>query len=154
MAVIIEIEGVIATPSASDPATTKRMKAVKLSGSEAELRVRAAFSTAGVRYRLNDCRFPGTPDLCNATRNIAVFVHGCFWHRHSGCCKATTPKKNRRFWLQKFESNKKRDRSKARKLTRMGFSILTIWECETKSPERLQRKVDSYLDALGRRRAS
>lgn len=154
MAVIIEIQGVIPTPLASDLATRNRMKAVKLSGSDAELRVRAAFSTAGVRYRLNDRRFPGTPDLCNARRNIAVFVHGCFWHRHSGCRKATTPKKNRRFWLQKFESNKRRDRRKARELTRMGFSVLTIWECETESPKRLQRKIDNYLNALDRRRSS
>lgn len=141
--------GVSIPPRASDEATARRMKAVRLHGSAPELRVRKAFSALGVRYRLNDVRFPGSPDLCNARRKIAVFVHGCFWHRHAGCPRATTPRRNRQFWLTKFEANRRRDRAKASALRRLGFKVLTIWECEAEREQALVRKVARYLKSLG-----
>lgn len=85
---------------------------------------------------------PGSPDLANIRLGIAVFVHGCFWHHHRGCRKATIPQRNRAFWLAKFERNRARDRQVARKLRRLGFRVVTIWECDG---ARLDRLIDRLL---------
>lgn len=89
---------------------------------------------AGIRFRTNCADLPGSPDLSNRRRRIAVFVHGCYWHHHTGCKYATVPKRNRAFWLAKLEANKRRDRRKARELRKLGFKVVTVWECETRRP--------------------
>ena len=75
-------------------------------------------------------------------RRIAVFVHGCFWHRHPGCAKASTPKSNVAFWEEKFTRNVERDRRAYGALEADGWTVLTVWECETKDPERLAAFVE------------
>jgi DNA mismatch endonuclease (patch repair protein) len=74
---------------------------------------------------------------------LAVFVHGCFWHGHSGCVRATVPKRNRAFWIAKFQRNRERDRSVAAELRRLGFRVVTVWECEVDDPVSLARRVRS-----------
>jgi DNA mismatch endonuclease (patch repair protein) len=108
------------------------MKAVRQQGTEAERAVRAALSKAGVRYRMNVKSLPGSPDVVNATRKFAIFVHGCFWHRHARCPFATMPKTNTLFWREKFAANVRRDRRKTAQLRRQAFRVLVVWECQAR----------------------
>lgn len=88
-------------------------------------------SAAGVRYRLNNSKLPGSPDLSNMTQGWAIFVHGCFWHGHRNCRRATVPKSNHAFWIAKIAANRARDSRKCRELRQMGLGVLTVWECKT-----------------------
>lgn len=107
----------------------------------AEMAVRRAAHALGLRYRLNVAGLPGRPDLVFPRWNRVVFVHGCFWHRHPGCPKASIPKSNRDYWEEKFFRNVRRDRRCARRLRALGWRVSTIWECETKDAERLERRL-------------
>jgi DNA mismatch endonuclease (patch repair protein) len=118
------------------------MARVRQSGTAPELAVRKIFAANGLRYRLNNRSLPGAPDLANRRRRWAVFVHGCFWHRHSGCSRATTPKANAEFWLSKFARNTERDQEAVRALRAMGYRVATIWECDvTNSARRIARAL-------------
>jgi DNA mismatch endonuclease (patch repair protein) len=126
-------------------ATSARMAKVKRKNTEPELRLRRALRALGLRTRAHVSDLPGTPDLVIPDSKLAIFVHGCFWHRHSGCDKATTPKTNRRFWLAKFEANVARDRRQARRLRKAGWSVLTVWEC------RIERNLQSVVRQVYRK---
>jgi len=76
-----------------------------------------------------------------------IFVHGCFWHRHSRCRKATMPKTRVFFWQKKFTQNKTRDRAKLRQLRRRGWKTLVLWECETRFPDRIRDRIRHYLES-------
>lgn len=104
-----------------------------------EIRVRKAAHALGLRFRLHRKELPGTPDIVFPKRRVVLFVHGCFWHRHPGCRKATAPSSE--FWAKKFASNVQRDRRAAADLKKLGWRVVTIWECETKDPEKLSRLV-------------
>ena len=112
------------------PETSRRMKAVRRAGTDAEVAVRHALAGLGVRYRLNVQSLPGSPDLANRAQRFAIFVHGCFWHRHPGCSQASTPKSNRRFWREKFRANILRDRRAVKALEQSGFRVVVVWGCE------------------------
>jgi len=116
-----------------DASASKRMKSIRRKGTAPELAVREAFSNLGLRYRLNVRSLPGSPDLASQRLCLAVFVHGCFWHRHHGCNRATTPKRNAAFWAEKFLRNVARDRRNYRTLEQRGYRVLVLWECETES---------------------
>src|SRR5579871_634742 len=98
----------------------------------AELRVRRSAHALGLRYRLHRRDMPGKPDLVFPKYYIALFVHGCFWHRHEGCKKASTPKSRTEFWQTKFDRNVARDTQVFEELRRLGWQVETIWECELK----------------------
>jgi DNA mismatch endonuclease (patch repair protein) len=115
------------------------MARVRQAGTAPELAVRRLLRELGVRVRANGVRLPGSPDLYDTKRRLAVFVHGCFWHRHRGCRACTSPKNNASIWLQKFRDNVARDRRQVAALRRMGFRVLTVWECEVKSEAKLAR---------------
>jgi DNA mismatch endonuclease (patch repair protein) len=104
-----------------------------------ELAVRSAAHRLGLRFRLHRKGLPGSPDLVLAKHNTAVFVHGCFWHRHAGCANATTPKTRPEFWQNKFDSNVARDVRNTDDLKRLGWRSVVIWECETENPVLLER---------------
>jgi DNA mismatch endonuclease (patch repair protein) len=110
------------------------MKAVRQKGTTPELAVARVLRKAGLHFRPNSRTLPGSPDLSNQRRRLAIFVHGCYWHHHTGCRYATVPKRNRSFWLEKMAANKRRDRRKVRELQKLGFRVLTVWECETRRP--------------------
>jgi DNA mismatch endonuclease (patch repair protein) len=105
-----------------------------------ELAVRRTAHALGLRYRLHRRDLPGTPDLVFPGRAIALFVNGCFWHRHD-CARATMPASNVEYWKAKFERNIRRDERNARELKKLGWRCVEVWECETKE----QRKLDSIL---------
>ena len=120
------------------------MSRVASKNTMAEIRVRRVAHALGLRFRLHRRDLPGTPDLVFPRHRIALFVHGCFWHRHPGCRKATTPKSNIQFWQNKFDHNVQRDRAVVLDLKRLGWQPKVIWECETKNPDvlaRLLRKI-------------
>jgi DNA mismatch endonuclease (patch repair protein) len=94
-----------------------------------ELRLRRALHAAGLRYRLHGKGMPGRPDLVFRKRRAVVFVHGCFWHRHEGCIKTTTPSSNVKFWADKFSGTKKRDAAVVERLRADGWRVAIVWEC-------------------------
>jgi DNA mismatch endonuclease (patch repair protein) len=112
-----------------------------------ELIVRKLVYSMGYRYRLHYAKLPGKPDLVFPGRKKVIFVHGCFWHGHEGCKKATIPKTRVEYWKPKLEENKKRDREKQIELEDMGWDFLTIWQCELKDIEGLKKKIQSFLTA-------
>jgi DNA mismatch endonuclease, patch repair protein len=118
-----------------------QMAAVRQRGTMPELAVRRAATAAGLRYTLSNRDLPGSPDLANRARRYAVFVHGCFWHRHSGCRRTTTPARNHGFWMEKFAANVARDRRVVRALRALGYAVVTVWECEASDAARLARKL-------------
>jgi DNA mismatch endonuclease (patch repair protein) len=120
------------SPQAKSPVVTKVMKANKAKETKPELSVRRYLSAHGLRgYRLNWKGAPGRPDICFTKHKIAIFVHGCFWHRCSKCSKSL-PKSNTDFWRRKFELNVLRDGAKLNALVVKGWKVLVIWECDIK----------------------
>lgn len=116
-----------------DQKTRSRMMAgIRGKDTKPELIVRRALHSAGFRYRLHRADLPGSPDIVMPGRKLAIFVHGCFWHRHGGCKAATTPSTRPDFWARKFEANVERDRRSVKLLEDAGWNVHVVWECETK----------------------
>ncbi len=124
-----------------DPQRSWLMSRVRGKDTAPELRLRSALHRSGFRYRLHAKDLPGKPDIVFRSRKIAIFVHGCFWHRHKGCRKTTTPRTRRRFWQLKFDQNIARDQRNRRALRRLGWIVITIWECQTKNEERALQRI-------------
>lgn len=139
-----------------DDRTSRRMGSIARRDTQPERIVRRALHARGLRFRIECRELPGSPDIANRSRRWAVFVNGCFWNRHPGCRLATTPKRNRAFWLAKFARNQKRDAAAVQALEAMGFEVITIWECETRHAETLEERLESLLvsPAQGRRSQS
>lgn len=99
-----------------------------------------------LRYRIHlYAQLPGHPDIVLPRRKAAIFVHGCFWHRHAGCRFAYTPKTRRKFWLRKFEENRNRDVRVRRELRKLGWKVITIWECQTGDTHILGERLRRFL---------
>ena len=92
--------------------------------------VRSALHRMGYRFRLHVKELPGKPDIVLPKYRTVIFVHGCFWHQHKGCKNCTTPRNRREFWVAKLEGNVARDKDHARALSRLGWRVIGIWECE------------------------
>lgn len=141
-------------PSSIDPARSRLMSRVKGRDTKPELRVRRAAHALSYRYRLHGRDLPGSPDLVFPGRGKAIFVHGCFWHRHKGCRRATVPKTRREFWMKKFDDNVNRDERALATLRRMGRDVLVVWECETLDETSLKRALVGFLDGSAPRSRS
>lgn len=111
-----------------------------------EMIVRRVLHALGYRFRLQAKELPGRPDIVFRPRRKVIFVHGCFWHRHAGCRRATNPKTRKEFWEAKFLANQARDKRVQEELNALGWSYLVIWECETGNPETLAEKLKAFLD--------
>lgn len=132
------------------------MSRIKGKDTKIEVEVRKYLFSKGYRFRKNDKRYPGKPDIVLPKYHVAIFVHGCFWHRHEGCKDATAPKTRTEFWLEKFDKNVKNDRIKQEKLRELGWKVIVIWECEIKKDliktmEWLEQEI-KYHDIEGRLR--
>lgn len=103
--------------------------------------VRSLLHRMGFRFRLHRKYLPGTPDIILPKYRTVIFVHGCFWHRHPGCKKASTPQTNTSFWKKKLARNVERDAEIARELTQNGWRVLVVWECELKNTEALSARL-------------
>lgn len=109
---------------------SRMMRNIRGKDTKPELLLRRALHALGFRYRLHQKGLPGRPDLVFPKYRAAVFVHGCFWHRHQGCPKATTPATREDFWKSKFAENTARDRRNIDQLQSAGWRVLVVWECE------------------------
>lgn len=118
---------------------SEQMALVRHKDTKPELMVRRSLWGAGLRYRLHARDIPGRPDLVFRTARLAVFVHGCFWHRHEGCSLTRTPKSNIAFWTEKFRKNVERDQKTQQQLRELGWHVEVIWECEAKKGAWLDR---------------
>lgn len=129
---------------------SKIMKSVPQRGSTPEIRLRKALHRRGFRYRINDKRLPGSPDIVFPKYHAVIFVHGCFWHRH-GCKYTTTPSTRKEFWKAKFRANVERDKRNEEKLIELGWRVLVIWECEIKKlfDNGLIERVERFLLGKG-----
>jgi DNA mismatch endonuclease, patch repair protein len=121
------------------------MAAVHSKDTSPEMAVRRIVHGLGFRYRLHVRSLPGCPDLAFPGRRKAIFVHGCFWHRHRNCRYATLPKTRREFWAAKFAANVVRDRRARRDLKRLEWAVLSVWQCELTNPSRLAERLDDFL---------
>jgi DNA mismatch endonuclease, patch repair protein len=131
-----------------------RMSRIRSTDTKPELRVRRLLHRLGYRYRLHRRDLPGAPDLVFPARSKVVFVHGCFWHAHQRCKIANKPKSRRAFWMAKFARNVARDRINQRLLRRSGWSVLVVWECETRDSDSLTARILNFLDATSGKRRS
>lgn len=122
------------------------MAMVRQTDTAPELAVRVVLRSLGIRYTTRNRDLPGSPDIANRRRRFVIFVHGCFWHRHTGCRRTTTPTRNRAFWEEKFAANVRRDRRASQALRAAGFKVLTIWECQTLDPSRMQGRISRFFD--------
>jgi DNA mismatch endonuclease (patch repair protein) len=121
------------------------MSRIRARNTQPEMVVRQAAHALGLRYRLHRKDLPGSPDLVFLGRRRAIFVHGCYWHRHSGCRLAYTPKSNTAFWEAKFERNVARDKEALAALEADGWRTAVIWECETRRPDGIPERLRSFL---------
>lgn len=126
---------------------SSRMALVRAKDTKPELLVRRLVHGMGYRYRLHRRDLPGTPDLVFPARSKVIFIHGCFWHRHAHCALARLPKSRGDFWLPKLTANAERDARNVRALRRLGWSVLTIWECQLGDTARLANRIRRFLDA-------
>ena len=126
---------------------SENMRRIRSKDTKPELELRRALHGAGYRYRLYSRSVPGHPDLWMRKWNTAVFVHGCFWHRHDGCPKATTPKTRAEFWTAKFEANVRRDETVRKQLEERGIRQLVIWECSLGREADIVSRVREFLES-------
>ena len=124
---------------------SRRMAKVKSKGTRPEMVVRRLLFSLGYRYRLHDRSLPGSPDIVFKHKKKAIFVHGCFWHRHDGCALARLPKSRLDFWIPKLEGNRERDARKLLQLKSLGWDAFVIWECELKDLNLLEKKLNGFL---------
>lgn len=122
------------------------MSRIRGKNTKPELLLRSLLHRAGFRFRLHVSNLPGKPDIVLPKYRTAIFVHGCFWHRHEGCANATMPKSRVDFWTEKFRRTVERDSEKQVQLERAGWQVLRVWECELKAdPSEILKFVQNQL---------
>lgn len=125
---------------------SERMSRIRSRDTNPEMAVRRLTYGLGYRYRLHTSDLPGRPDLVFRSRRKAIFVHGCYWHRHDCPSGRREPKSNRKFWIPKLNGNRDRDRENQHRLRKMGWDVLTVWACESADTEDLTQRITSFLD--------
>ena len=121
------------------------MSRIKSRDTRPERIVRSVLHRMGKRFRLHRNDLPGSPDIVLPRYDTVIFVHGCFWHRHSRCKNASTPKTRVKFWKKKFSDNVRRDRRVRRQLEELGWRVVVVWECEASDPDHLALQLDADL---------
>ncbi len=124
------------------------MSAVKHENTGPEMIVRKYLFSKGFRYRKNDKRYPGHPDIVLPRYKTVVFVHGCFWHNHIGCKAARTPKSNVDFWSAKQQRNAKRDAEEREQLEKSGWKVIVVWECELSSKAKREQRLKALEEEI------
>jgi len=121
------------------------MRKIRGKNTSPEMAVRRLIRDLGFGYRLHDKTLPGKPDLVFKGRKKVIFIHGCFWHQHSGCKISHIPKSNHEYWAPKLQKTQLRDKEYLRELEASGWQVLTIWECEVKDISSLSVKFLKFL---------
>ncbi len=131
---------------AVSPERSRLMARVRGRDTKPEMIVRSLVHGLGYRFRLHRRDLPGSPDLVFPSKRKVVFVHGCFWHRHVGCKKATRPKTRVAFWNEKFDANVERDKRAVIALEEAGWNVKVVWECQTKDTGKLAQSLLDFLE--------
>lgn len=124
------------------------MAQVRGRNTKPEKAVRSLLHRLGYRFRIQRKDLPGTPDIVLPKYKTVIFVHGCFWHRHLNCPRATMPASNQTYWQKKFESNCRRDEMNHALLKQLGWNVVVVWECELKNLETLADKLSTHLSSI------
>ena len=126
------------------------MSHIRSADTSIEVDVRKYLFSKGFRFRKNDKKLPGKPDVVLPKYKTVIFIHGCYWHRHPYCKYATTPKSNVEFWTDKFERNVKRDEKIYKELEESSWHIIVIWECELKKDfeTTMKRVINELIDQI------
>jgi DNA mismatch endonuclease, patch repair protein len=124
------------------------MRAVRSRNTRPEILVRQMAYHLGFRFRLHRPDLPGKPDIAFPAQRKAIFVHGCFWHQHKGCRRATVPKSNRNFWRLKLARNVARDTKQLAAIRKRGWRVLVVWECEIKNERLLAARMRRFLGRI------
>ena len=122
------------------------MSRIRGKDTEIEIKVRKYLFSRGFRFRKNVADMPGKPDIILPKYKTVIFIHGCYWHRHTGCKNCTTPNTNREFWLKKFEKNIQNDSKHQQELEAAGWKVLILWECEIEND--FERLMDNLVVEL------
>ena len=131
----------------SEEQRSRNMSRIRSSDTSPEMKVRRLVHSMGYRFRLHKKELPGCPDIVFPGRKKIIFVHGCFWHMHSGCRRSTLPKTKIDYWHSKLKKNKERDAKNQGQLKDLGWDILIVWECETADLKLLQPRLRHFLEA-------
>ncbi len=123
------------------------MSRIRGKDTKPEMIVRRMLHALGYRYRLHRRDLPGCPDLVFSGRQKVVFVHGCFWHRHRCKYGQVSPATRPKFWERKLMGNKARDARNRKELRRLGWDVLVVWECQTREPETMIKRIVRFLEA-------
>lgn len=121
------------------------MARIRGKNTKPEKSVRSLLHGMGYRFRLHGKRLPGKPDIVLPKHKVVIFVHGCFWHGHEGCKRATLPTTRQDFWNKKISGNKERDRRNITALEALGYRCLIVWQCEIKDTESLNRRLSDFI---------
>lgn len=132
----------------SPEARSRNMSAIRSRDTDPEIYIRKNLFARGLRYRKNSSTVPGHPDLYFAKYHTALFVNGCFWHRHRGCKYAYTPKSRIEFWQAKFDRNTERDQKVKDELSGLGIRCLIIWECTIRKMKKDKQLNDVVLNRI------
>jgi DNA mismatch endonuclease, patch repair protein len=124
---------------------SRNMAAIRSKNTKPEMIVRRLLCEMGLRYRLHRTDLPGKPDIVMPAREVAIFVHGCFFHMHKCRYGRVVPKTNAEFWQTKRSTNAARDRRNSRQLRKLGWHVVTVWECETRNQCKLKNKLEARL---------
>mgnify|MGYP004466700509 CR=1 FL=1 len=122
------------------------MSRIRSSNTKIEIEVRSWLFKEEFRFRKNDKRYPGKPDVVLPRYRTVIFVNGCFWHRHEGCKYATTPKTKTDYWIEKFNRNIENDKKHKNQLEEMGWNVIVVWECELK--KNFEDTMNKIVDCL------
>jgi DNA mismatch endonuclease (patch repair protein) len=121
------------------------MRAVRGRNTRPEIRIRQMLHGLGYRFRLHQSDLPGKPDIVLPRLRKAIYVHGCFWHQHKGCRRATVPQSNRAFWRKKLSRNAVRDSKQLSLIRKRGWRAMVVWECQLKREDRLKSTIERFL---------
>ena len=125
------------------------MSRIKAKNTLPELLVRRFLFSKGYRYSIHNSSLPGKPDLVLQKHKIIIFVNGCFWHQHPKCRRSVHPKSNQAYWIPKIRKNVARDKKNLRELKKLGWKVITIWECELK-PNRIHKSLKQLVARIQR----
>ena len=125
------------------------MGRVRQRNTRPEMFVRKFLRSRGFRFRAQVRRLPGTPDIVLAKLKTAVFINGCFWHQHARCSRAALPKTNQKFWAAKLRRNTERDMETRKLLRKLGWSVITLWECQLRNEQKRLACMETFARRLG-----
>ena len=124
------------------------MSRIRGKDTKPEIRVRKGLHRRGFRFRLQDRRLPGRPDITLPKYGVAIMVNGCFWHGHKGCRYATKPRTNPECWETKIERNRHRDEVTTAHLEALGWTVITVWECELRGKAAVEARIEALAEDI------